>query len=144
MAGGQQFGVPVPVALEVSVKGASVELGDQPLRAPQHVDLVARDERIHLRARQCVSVAEREERVLEHRPGRGAGAVDQPRQHLGLAAGPQLRGERVEAREVADPRFVHCAGEGGGVEGVGEVRERARGRGHRDAVVDRDVGVGEP
>jgi hypothetical protein len=77
----------------VEVEGAAVELDDQSLVSPQHVDLVAGDSLVDLGSGQVVSVDEANEQVLE----RGAGR-----------AGRVL----FVTHEVADARLVHCSGEG--------------------------------
>ncbi len=60
-----------------------------------------------------------------------------------LVARPAERARRSRSSGsvelVAQACFVDGAGEGGGVQDLGEVQERARGRGDRDAEVDGDV-----
>jgi hypothetical protein len=63
----------------VLVVGAAVELGDQALRSPEHVDLVAVDVLVDLGTREAVAVDEREERVLEDRARRGLRGVKRAR-----------------------------------------------------------------
>src|SRR4029079_5539461 len=110
----------------------AVELGDQPLWAPEHVDLVAGDGGVDLGAWEVVVVEEREESVLEHRARRACG--------LALS---EARREVVDVQDLAEPRIVYGAGEGVWGQHAREVGERAGGGGDRDVPVARDVGFGE-
>jgi hypothetical protein len=69
VAGGEQVGVLLAVALELLLVLVAVELGGQPLRAPEHVDLIAGDGGVDLGQRQAIAADEPEERVLEERAG---------------------------------------------------------------------------
>jgi hypothetical protein len=70
VAGGEQVGVLLAVALELLLVLVAVELGDQPLRAPEHVDLIAGDGGVDLGQRESIPADESQERVLEERARR--------------------------------------------------------------------------
>jgi hypothetical protein len=103
----------------VAVEGAAVELDDEALVSPEHVDLVAGDVLVDLRSWEAVALDEAEEPVLEAGAG-WAGCV------------------AFVTREVADARFVDCAGEGVAGQDACQVLAGADGSGDRDAVVDGD------
>jgi hypothetical protein len=108
----------------VGAEGAAVDLDDQTLRPPEHVDLEAGDSLVDLGSGQVVFVDEAEEQILEVGAGRARRVV-------------------FVAHEVVDARFVHRSGEGGAGQDACQVLEGAGGGGHRDAVVAGDVGGGE-
>src|SRR5215210_4376719 len=101
----------------VAVDAVAVELDDEPLLAPDGVDLIAGDALVDLRTWEAVAVDEAEELVLED----GA------------------RGGDVVPDEVAKARLVHGSGERAGGEDALEVVERAVRRCDGDAVVDGGV-----
>jgi hypothetical protein len=85
-------------------------------------------------AGEAEALGEREERVLEGRPRRARGVLDERPQPFGRPAGGagEKRGEVIEPQVVVEARFVYCAGEGGVVEDAGEVEQRAGRRGDLD------------
>ena len=120
---------------------AAVDLDHEPVLGPVEVDFEAVQVGVDVR----FGVAERQERVLACAlRARASGVVelDRPLEHVQLAASGDA-GHRVahsgldEAPAVG--RFVDDVGELVGREDVGEVDQRAVDRGHRDAVVRRDV-----
>ena len=77
------------------VERVAVHLDHPPLLAPQEVDLVAVQPRVHLRIGQAAAAAQSEECLLELAAGEGWGAAflgEQPLERCGSAAGGSLQG----------------------------------------------------
>ena len=138
LTGDGQLRVAQPVLLERApgvVGRAAVQLHHQPRVAPEEVDLVAVEERVHLGPGQAVRGTELEEALLQLGPGpRAAGVVVGEDGQQPAVAGPARDRPEARAVEAEVLGLVEGALERPSGQDVGEVHERAGGRGDGDAV----------
>jgi hypothetical protein len=123
------------------VRQPGVGLHDHALAGPREVVALGADAVLGLGRREAVAGADRQEVVLQHRL-RHRRLGQQVRQRPGRAPGQGVldRGAVVQA---AEHRLAQRADELVAVQQVRQVDQRAGRAGHRDAAVDRPVGVGQ-